>query len=345
MIKSINAWRGIFAIVIVLLHSEVPMMESGAKLGVSFFFIASGFLTTLRHHDEDLTSPGTWWTFWLKRAQRIYPLHWIALACYMALYVLVMHKSIQWPQLAAQAALVQCWVPDKHYFFAYNGVSWFLGALLFHYACFPLINRYFSRWRLQWQCLLIVAVIAALAWWLPQLSPIKRIYTYVCPAFRLGDFVFGAFIANVYRKLNSSSVTYGTAKATFIEAIFIIIVLEVIFIDQTTELFMPWNSHLIWWIPVAIIVFSSAMLNGQEGFIGRLLCTRPIQLLGQWSLEIYLFQHVASTIVNYFISPIYGHFGLMAYDKYVYTQVPLLIIMAWAIHKARKIKKSHSSLQ
>ena len=345
MIKSINAWRGIFAIVIVLLHSEVPMMESGAKLGVSFFFIASGFLTTLRHHDEDLTSPGTWWTFWLKRAQRIYPLHWIALACYMTLYVLVMHKSIQWPQLAAQAALVQCWIPDIEYYFGYNSVSWFLGALLFLYACFPPINKYFSRLRLRWQLLLVVAVTGVLAWWLPQLSTMQRVYTHVCPAVRLADFTIGVFLANVYRRLYTPAMAYGTTKATIIEVIYIIIVAEVIFINQTTELLTPWSDYLVWWIPATIIIFSCAMLNGKEGLIGRLLCSRPAQLLGQWSLEIYLFQHVAATIVNYYISPIYGHFGLMAYDKYVYTQVPLLIIMAWAIHKARKIKKSHSSLQ
>ena len=341
MIKSINAWRGIFAIIIVMFHSEVHLMDQAVRLGVSFFFVASGFLLTLRHHDKELTAPSTWWSFWWKRAKRIYPIHWIALACYMIFHLWVKHDSFTLPEFIAELALVQCWVPVKDFFFAYNSISWFLGALLFLFACFPLINKYYSRMRMRWQVLALLVAMVAIAWILNAIPQHLITYSYVCPLIRLGDFLMGVTAANAYRAISSHDLKYGTSKATIIEVAAILIALEVIFIDRSTELFTIWDNHLLWWIPATIIVFSAAMLNGQEGWIGRLFLTRPFQFLGKISLEIYLFQHIAAYTVNYYISPIYGHFGFLIYDKYVWSQIPLLIVMSWGAYLLRqRINKS-----
>lgn len=331
-IITLNGWRGIFAIVIVMTHSGVEILKSATNLGVSFFFVVSGFLLTIHHYRNTSVTPAAWWKFWWRRARHVYLIHWIALACFMVLYAFVSHRDVQWHTLTAQIALVHCWVNDKAFYFGYNGVSWFLGALLFCYACFPLVNRYFSRLRLRYQVLIMAVAAALAAWWLPQLEYMQRIYTYVCPIFRLGDFLMGVTAANVYRSIKHTPVTYGTTRATLIEAGVVLIALEVMFIDINTEVLKPWCDYLIWWIPATIIVFSFTMLNGNEGLIGRLLCTKPFQLLGKWSMEIYIFQLVAADIVNYFISPVYGHFGLMVYDRYVWTQLPLLLVMACAIH-------------
>lgn len=335
MIKSINAWRGIFAIIIVLFHSEVHLMDQAVTLGVSFFFVASGFLLTLRHHEKELTTPSVWWRFWWKRALRIYPVHWLALACYMVFYLWVKNQPFKLPEFIAEIALVQCWIPNKDYFFAYNGISWFLGALLFLYACFPLINKYYSRLRLRWQMLTLGVLMTALACLLPYMSKECVLYSYVCPVVRLGDFLMGVTAANAYRVMSRSGLKYGTAKATIIELAAILIAIEVIFINRSTELLSIWGNYLIWWIPATFIVFSAAMLNGQEGLVGRMLTKRPLQFLGKISLEIYLFQHVVAFFVNYYISPIYGHFGLLIYDHYVWTQLPLLILLSWGIYKFR----------
>ena len=65
MFKTINALRGLFAIVIVLYHSQIYCLESASMLGVSFFLVASGFLLTVRHrHAFDKATAGDWWRFW-----------------------------------------------------------------------------------------------------------------------------------------------------------------------------------------------------------------------------------------------------------------------------------------
>lgn len=335
MIKTINAWRGIFAIVIVMFHSKVHLMDQATYLGVSFFFVASGFLLTMHHHDKDFTTFSSWWQFWWTRAKRIYLIHWLALALFMALYLWVMNKPFKLPEFISEFFLVHCWIPDKDFFFSFNSPSWFLGALLFHYACFPLINKYYSRLHIYWQLLIMLLAILVVAWLPTAISGQMVTYTYVCPLVRLGDFLLGVTAANTCRIMSRTNLKYSAIKATIIELGVILFALAVIFIDRTTKLVFLWSNHLIWWIPALLITLTAVKLKGQEGFVGRILTTRPFQFLGNISLEIYIFQFIVAIFVNYFISPIYGHFGHPIYDQYVWTQLPLLILLSWGIYSLR----------
>ncbi|MBR6285348.1 MAG: acyltransferase [Muribaculaceae bacterium] len=338
MFKTINALRGLFAIVIVLYHSQIYCLESASMLGVSFFLVASGFLLTVRHrHAFDKATAGDWWRFWWRRACRIYPIHWIALAMMVFLIVVVEHKghTIEWPVLACVATLTQPWVPIKDYFFGINSISWFLGALLFCYACFPTIDRWYSRLRLRWQVLFLTSLMLLLTFGLPMLSSHMRLYTYVCPAVRLGDFLVGVTAGNIYLKVKNTPRNYSTLKSTLIEAAIVLIVVEVLLINLVTDTVDTWDRYLVWWIPVALLVFASAMLSDHEGWLGRLLLLRPLQWLGKVSFEVYIFQTVVAIIVNYTVSPLLGHFGIMAYDKYLYSQLPLLLLLAGVMHWLR----------
>ena len=343
MFKTINALRGIFAIVIVLFHSKIHLMDQAVSLGVCFFFVASGFLTTLHHrHEFDTLQAGHWWRFWWRRACRIYPLHWLALALLVGLQVWLEHRPVKWPELISVATLTQAWVNDKAYYFGYNGASWFLSALLFCYACFPLIGRWYCRLRLRWQVLLLTAILLLLVWWLPTVSGRLRTFTYVLPVMRLGDFLMGVTAANIYMAVKHHHDSYSTTKATLIEGAIMLVVLEVLLLNRYTGAITVWDQYLVWWIPATLIVFGAAMLHKQEGWLGRLLLLPPFQWLGKVSLEIYLFQTVAAILVNYTVSPLLGHFGIMAYDKYVYSQVPLLLLLAWGIQHCRQlIRRSH----
>lgn len=336
MFKTINAWRGIFALVIVLYHSHVHWMDQAVSLGVSFFFVASGFLLTVRHrHDFDELNGGHWWRFWWQRACRIYPIHWLALVCIVVMQVVLEHKTIDWSILSAEATLTQSWINQhRDFYFGYNGQSWFLSSLLFCYACYPLFARYFSRWRLRRQLLAVAVAMVALAFCLPQLTGSQRTYTYVCPAIRIGDFALGVVAANIYHKFSNHS-RISLPMATVLELSAVALALALVLVNRHTRLVSVWDHYLVWWIPATVIVFIAGLLNGQEGRLGRFLLAKPFQWLGKVSLEIYLFQGVAAMIVNYTISPLLGHFGIMAYDQYVWSQVPLLLLMSWGIYKLR----------
>lgn len=345
MIKTINALRGIFAIVIVLFHAKIQLMNEVGSLAVSFFLVASGFLLTMHHHDKDLTPPKKWCSFMWKRACRIYPIHWLALALYLLLYIGVMHQPLMLNELIAEVALVHCWIPNKDFFFAYNGLSWFLGVLLFHYACFPLINKYYSHLRLRWQVAVMLILIAACAWMLEVIPNHLVSYTYICPLVRMGDFLIGVTAANAYRATSHSTSNYIISKATFIEVVTVITTIALIVFNRITKLPPLWGNYLLWWVPAAFILYILAILDHKEGLIGRILTIRPFQFLGNISLEIYLFQNVVYYFLVCYIVPIYKHIGFVPFHKYVWTQLLLLILLSWGINSLRKQinRRTHQS--
>ncbi len=337
MFKTINAWRGIFAMIVVLYHSEVHLLDQVISAAVSFFFVASGFLLTVRHGGEFAQlQAGSWWRFWWRRACRIYPIHWLALFTIVVLKVWLDHQAIDWPILIAETTLTQAWI-DQHrgIFFFHNGQAWFLSALMFCYACFPLLTRHYLRWRLRWQALPLAAAMLLLACLLPLLSGPERSFTYICPLVRLGDFVLGMFAAGLYRAIAPRLAAIGRGRATVLELAAIACCLAVTAVNRYTSLVGPWSHYLIWWIPATLILLTTALLDGREGAIGRFLLKPPLQWLGALSLEIYLFHGVAAIVVNHTVSPLLGHFGIMAYDHYVWSQVPLVLVMSWVIYRLR----------
>ena len=49
MIKTINSWRGLMAVAVVLFHCGVGWSYNVAVSGVTFFFISSTFLLARQH--------------------------------------------------------------------------------------------------------------------------------------------------------------------------------------------------------------------------------------------------------------------------------------------------------
>ena len=48
MIKTINGWRALFALMIVVFHVGATSFEEVTWAGVTFFFMASGFLLAMK---------------------------------------------------------------------------------------------------------------------------------------------------------------------------------------------------------------------------------------------------------------------------------------------------------
>lgn len=106
-LHSIQAGRGIAAIMVVLFHANVFIIPEqiyhrpgmtvwkGFEMGfagVEFFFVLSGFIMMFVH-GRDFGLPARFWPFVRNRILRIYPIYWIVLTVLMALYLLVMPGS------------------------------------------------------------------------------------------------------------------------------------------------------------------------------------------------------------------------------------------------------------
>ena len=148
MIKTINSWRGLMAVAVVLFHCDVAWIYNVAVSGVTFFFLSSAFLLARRHPVERLEARA-YGRFVMEHALRLYPLHWLGLALLIVMACTLYAAPINWGATALSALLLHAWSPlhDVHY--GINPVAWYMSALLFCYCIYPLVMRWIGRWRLR----------------------------------------------------------------------------------------------------------------------------------------------------------------------------------------------------
>ncbi|MEO3764449.1 acyltransferase [Streptomyces sp. B8F3] len=126
-----------------LLESDSAAMNlfdvtaNAGALGVTFFFVLSGFVLTWSARERD-TAP----RFWRRRLVKIYPNYAVTW-----LLAMVLFASAYTPTGTAVANLfaVHMWSPDFDVYSSVNQPSWSLGCEIFFYACFPLLHNVFQR--------------------------------------------------------------------------------------------------------------------------------------------------------------------------------------------------------
>lgn len=194
MIKSLTSLRFFFALAVFLHHYSVKgavIFENGF-IGVSFFFILSGFILSYSYKDRLFSGNISKWDFYVARFARIYPLHLLTFLMFITL--LVYNNNLpDWKVLFSNLFLFQSWIPFKHYYFSVNEPSWSISCEAFFYAVFPALLYFFMRGSRNTKiiviasCLLTYAV-SLLYPWKPQHA---HALFYVNPIFRLVDFGIG----------------------------------------------------------------------------------------------------------------------------------------------------------
>lgn len=186
----------------VLLHHALPRERAGRVgaaigesgwLGVSLFFVLSGFLLTLRYAPTG-TLRGSTRRFWLERVARLGPTYLLALAFALPLFlrdarVQDWGATLTAGMAAAALTLQQAWRPETAC--AWNCPAWSLSVETWFYLLFPVGMALGGRWlmasRARGALLLASALGAALVifpaledasagWILPMysLSPLSR---------------------------------------------------------------------------------------------------------------------------------------------------------------------------
>ena len=176
MIKPLTSLRFLFALMVFCSHlqffdyaeyptfKEIQYYVTGEGfLGVSFFFILSGFILSLNYDDRLLSRQVTFREFWVARIARVYPLH---LATLLIALAMVIEGTEQWKDFFADpaastvtflsnASLIHAFIPVPEYFFSYNVPSWSISDEMFFYFAFPFIIFLFVRnkvlLRFGWQ--------------------------------------------------------------------------------------------------------------------------------------------------------------------------------------------------
>jgi peptidoglycan/LPS O-acetylase OafA/YrhL len=114
-------------------HVFAAIVSKAGWLGVSYFFILSGFIMVWSARDDDTVGD-----FYLRRFAKIYPTHCLT----WALAFLVGAVSVgEYKLWSSNLLLVNTWVDDVNYFFVANRPSWSLCIEAVFYMLFPFLFK------------------------------------------------------------------------------------------------------------------------------------------------------------------------------------------------------------
>ncbi|MFI7015970.1 acyltransferase family protein [Streptomyces sp. NPDC050164] len=185
-------------------------------IGVSFFFVLSGFVLTWSTPKD---RPAR--LFWRHRFAKIFPVYVAGSVLAVLLTFLSAEIWPSWRTVLAHTFLVQSWIPDQSYIFGLNPVMWSLSCEAFFYLCFPALlvtmERATNR-TLHVTALVCVALTfvgpaladRAFALRAPEPPPVVPLegydsqfmlwFTEVFPLMRLTEFVLGMIVALLVRR-------------------------------------------------------------------------------------------------------------------------------------------------
>lgn len=179
-------------------------------VGVSLFFLLSGFILAYNYLDDDLRHPNLRRKFWVSRLARIYPVYLIGLVIASPKYILgLLHPGFGPTALNASTAslsvltLTQAWSPDLA--LAWNPPGWSLSAEAFFYLLFPLLAPWVNRLQTR-----KAAGLGATFSWLLAMLPVTAYYLAGAdspywfnllkfnPLARLPEFVMGLCLGKLF---------------------------------------------------------------------------------------------------------------------------------------------------
>ena len=261
MIRTINGWRAVFALMIVLFHVGVAGLEEMTWAGVSFFLMASGFLLAMKHRFQQLDGPSYRQFAW-RHAAKLYPLHWLALAMWIVGLALIGILAVEPVSLVLNATLLQSWSLTHSIYFSYNKFSWFLSTLLFCYLCYPLLARWFMPLRLRYKAIILAVAALVVIAVLAGSDDYDRTALYVFPPVRIIDFIIGMALVSLLPKIKSRKTFGKQSNGTDAELLAIALLSATVLVYRSSsENLLPWSDAILWWLPVALILVVSLLYD------------------------------------------------------------------------------------
>ncbi len=303
-IDSLQALRALAFLGIFFQHSNFYI--SWAALGVSVFFVMSGFLMTYRYENVELvTSFRDNLLFSVKKIKKLYPLHVITMLFFVVLSLkslieggITLKKTLLLiGEIGINVTLLQTWFYRT--IFSFNGVAWFLSVSLFLYFIFPWIKRIIERFSIIQLCIVSVAILIGE---IVACTPViiifgndSHVYTwfmYCFPVFRVGDFFIGCVLKRLFFERGMRLV--GTLKATIFEVLTIAITVFVYknHIGQSNPFLIALHNWTTIYIPVAamwVFLFAS-----NKGIVTKLLTNKMTIFIGNISAYAFLIHYVVT---------------------------------------------------
>lgn len=325
---SIQSLRAIAFVGIVSQHSGV--LPLGAW-GVSIFIVLSGFIMAYTYYNREIeVSIISNILFSLKKIKKLYVLHiimigavvvWCLLKNDFVVTVTSLLKTVK--EVILAIFLLQAWVPHSKYYYLLNGVAWYLCVCAFLYFVFPWIIKCLRVKSTRY--LINLAVIVYIVFFIIGLGTtfcnvpanysddFSKWVTYICPLYRVGDFIIGCCIGCLYKN-NEILFTRKIASAIELLVFALTFASIIYFFKQMLASANSWLIYSILFTPTSIAIVLLFACN--NGIVTRLMTNRLTVYLGNISSYGFLIHQV---IIKYF------DFYFIEFNKY--AKVILILIL------------------
>ena len=294
-LNSLTSLRYFAAAAVVVTHVNPFFLTSALQreateywyVGVSFFFMLSGFVLTWSCSWQPARP------FWWNRFSRIWPLQaTMMIIVYAALWDYAYHppNAVGW---ILEPFVAQAWDPNPHVYASGNGPTWSLSCEFFFYAMFPLLVRVVRRLGPRGLAISAAVVLALMAVVPALVGPHVSASTYLwlfyyLPAYRIGEFIIGMLAARAVQlglRIPRPSAGYLLGWAWV--AAWVAFTTLYTRTHQGDPVARPFAAMLV--LPgfvLLVLVGASADLTGRTRLMGAWL---PVKL-GEWSFALYMVQ-------------------------------------------------------
>lgn len=193
------AWPSIF------LSNPFQEVISSGLIGVTVFFVLSGFVLSVSQLRSPHAELQNWKGFWGTRAARILPSYYLAVIAMLVIWPLYAITPVRDPSptqfvgvALASLTLTQTWF--QWMTFEGHGQAWSLDTEVIFYLLFPFIARWTARLRAA-NLLVGLGVLFLIELGIRQafeLGAVSWLTLYANPLFRLPEFILGVLIGRLF---------------------------------------------------------------------------------------------------------------------------------------------------
>jgi peptidoglycan/LPS O-acetylase OafA/YrhL len=277
-LAGIDASRGIAASLVVLYHSarhldkifHAPALKHIFQFGhcaIDFFFVISGFIILFVHY-RDINRPGRVTHYFNRRAMRVLPNYWVALALTVIVNLAGHRAAPSGVDLAWSVSLL----PNQHPIILDTAWTLQYEALFYLYFAVLIVSRSVGLLAsLLWVTLMCLGLMTQVNFdWLP--GPFWGAYSL--------EFFAGMAVAYTLRNH-----TIAHPKLIFLTGLFAMGLMCALEDLDVLDGYAS-SARLAYGLPAALIVLGLAQLDRQ----GRVRVPYILQKLGSASYSIYLYQ-------------------------------------------------------
>lgn len=285
-IDSLAGLKVLAMIAIFWWHSVLP--NFGVDLGAracEFFFVVSGFLVLYNHYNNPMPANFKTALYYVSdKLCKMWPLHFL---CFVAVYILnVRSFSIETLiNSIINLLCIQAWSSNLKVAMSFNGVSWFLSAILFCYFVTPFLLKLFKNKKSVCVSLIVGLLLRIILEFLSRNVefPFYKIQIHTNPVVRCLEFFLGMVTAYLFIKRKAVKNKIVCTIAEIITTLGLIAIV-LIFVSYDIKAY-----RALYVILFCVIVYVFA---GNTGLLSKVLSIKQIRWLSNIQFEFYLLHSV-----------------------------------------------------